>query len=228
LDLRFQVVDDMTTVLIITAVFLLVGFLCFIFWRLEKKRTGQFALISAELKLNFFPKGSTSLFERLKPFHLFSKGRSRKIKNLMEGEANKVELAIFDYQYTTGGGKNSHTYRQSVLCFRSPKLYLPDFNLRPEGVFHKIGGAFGYQDIDFETHPLFSKSYLLRGDNEAAIRGLFNNELLNFIESQQKISIEGSGDQLVFYRHKKRVKPEEVEKFMEEGFKVFELFLRST
>ena len=218
----------MTTVIIITAVFLLVGFLCFIFWRMGKKRTEQFALISAELKLNFFPKGSTSLFERLKPFHLFSKGRSRKIKNLMEGEANKVELAIFDYQYTTGGGENSHTYRQSILFFRSPKLNLPDFSLRPENVFHKIGSAFGDKDIDFETHPLFSKSYLLRGDNEAAIRGLFNNELLNFIESQQKISIEGSGDQLVFYRHKKRVKPEEVEEFMEEGFKVFELFLRST
>ena len=218
----------MTTVLIITAVFLLVGFLCFIFWRMGKKRTEQFALISAELKLNFFPKGSTSLFERLKPFHLFSKGWSRKIKNLMEGEANKVELAIFDYQYTTHAGQHPQTHRQSLLFIRSPKLNLPDFSLRPENVFHKIGSAFGDKDIDFETHPLFSKSYLLRGDNEAAIRGLFNNELLNFIESQQKISIEGSGDQLVFYRHKKRVKPEEVEEFMGEGFKVFELFLRST
>ena len=218
----------MTTVLIITAVFLLVGFLCFIFWRMGKKRTEQFALISAELKLNFFPKGSTSLFERLKPFHLFSQGWSRKIKNLMEGEANKVELAIFDYQYTTGGGEHSHTYRQSILFFRSPKLYLPDFSLRPENVFHKIGGAFGYKDIDFETHPIFSKSYLLRGDNEAAIRGLFNNKLLNFIQSQQKISIEGSGDQLIFYRNKNRVKPEEVESFMEEGFQVFGQFLRST
>ena len=205
-----------------------VGLLILIFWRKGKKRTEQFALISAELKLNFFPKGSTSLFERLKPFHLFSKGRSRKIKNLMEGEANKVELAIFDYQYTTGGGENSHTYRQSILFFRSPKLNLPDFSLRPENVFHKIGGAFGYKDIDFETHPIFSKSYLLRGDNEAAIRGLFNNKLLNFIQSQQKISIEGSGDQLIFYRHKNRVKPEEVESFMEEGFQVFDQFLRST
>ena len=218
----------MKTVLIITAVILVVGFLGFIFWRMEKKRTEQFALISAKLKLNFFPKGSSSLFERLKTFHLFSKGRSRKIKNLMEGEANKVELAIFDYQYTTGGGEHSHTYRQTILFFRSPKLYLPDFSLRPENVFHKIGGAFGYKDIDFETHPIFSKSYLLRGDNEAAIRGLFNNKLLNFIQSQQKISIEGSGDQLIFYRNKNRVKPEEVESFMEEGFQVFGQFLRST
>ena len=205
-----------------------VGLLILIFWRKGKKRTEQFALISAELKLNFFPKGSTSLFERLKPFHLFSKGRSRKIKNLMEGEANKVELAIFDYQYTTHGGQHPHTHRQSLLFIRSPKLNLPDFSLRPENVFHKIGGAFGYKDIDFVTHPIFSKSYLLRGDNEAAIRGLFNNKLLNFIQSQQKISIEGSGDQLIFYRNKNRVKPEEVESFMEEGFQVFGQFLRST
>ena len=215
---------------ILTIVFsiIVVGSFILIFWRMGKKRTEQFALISAELKLNFFPKGSTSLFERLKPFHLFSQGGFRKIKNLMEGEANKVELAIFDYQYTTGGGENSHTYRQSILFFRSPKLNLPDFSLRPENVFHKIGGAFGYKDIDFVTHPIFSKSYLLRGDDEAAIRGLFNNKLLNFIQSQQKISIEGSGDQLIFYRNKNRVKPEEVESFMEEGFQVFGQFLRST
>ena len=215
---------------IITIVFLIifVGSLILIFWRMGKKRTEQFAVISAELKLNFFPKGSTSLFERLKPFHLFSKGWSRKIKNLMEGEANKVELAIFDYQYTTHGGQHPQTHRQSLLFIRSPKLNLPDFSLRPENVFHKIGSAFGDKDIDFETHPIFSKSYLLRGDNEAAIRGLFNNELLNFIQSQQKISIEGSGDKLIFYRHKNRVKPEEVESFMEEGFQVFDQFLRST
>ena len=92
--------------------------LILIFWRMGKKRTEQFALISAELKLNFFPKGSTSLFERLKPFHLFSKGWSRKIKNLMEGEANKVELAIFDYQYTTHGGQHPQTHRQSLLFIR--------------------------------------------------------------------------------------------------------------
>ena len=146
----------------------------------------------------------------------------------MEGEANKVELAIFDYQYTTHGGQHPQTHRQSLLFIRSPKLNLPDFSLRPENVFHKIGGSFGYKDINFETHPIFSKSYLLRGENEAAIRGLFNNELLNFIQSQQKICIEGSGDQIIFYRHKSRVKPEEVESFMKEGFQVFDQFLRST
>ncbi len=144
----------------------------------------------------------------------------------MEGEANNAELAIFDYQYTTGGGQSSHTYRQSVFCIWSPKLYLPQFSMRPEGIFHKIGGAFGYQDIDFDSHPEFSKKYLLRGDNEASIRQLFNNNVLTNIESQQKISIEGGGNQLVFY--KKRIKPDDIESFMDEGFRFFKLFLEAT
>ena len=59
-------------------------------------------------------------------------------------------------------------------------------------------------------------------------RIVIRNLDLKFIQSQQKISIEGSGDQLIFYRNKNRVKPEEVESFMEEGFQVFGQFLRST
>ena len=78
-----------TIIGIVTPIFF-VGLLILIFWRKGKKRTEQFALISAQLKLNFLLKGSPSLLERLKPFHLFSQGWSRKIKNLMEGEANKV------------------------------------------------------------------------------------------------------------------------------------------
>ena len=64
--------DELIFIIIGTVFFVFfAGLVILIFWRMGKKRTEQFALISAELKLNFFPKGSTSLFERLKPFHLF-------------------------------------------------------------------------------------------------------------------------------------------------------------
>ena len=205
---------------------IILGVIIYVVWLIEKKRTKELCSIAATLKLNFSHNDNSALFERMNKFHLFSIGRSKKIKNLMEGEASNAELAIFDYQYTTGGGQNSHTYRHSVFCIWSPKLDLPQFSMRPEGIFHKIGGAFGYQDIDFDSHPEFSKKYLLRGDNETSIRQLFSKKIINKIESQQKISIEGGGNQLAFY--KKRVKPEEIEKFMEEGFHFFKLFLEVT
>ena len=52
-------------------------------------------------------------------------------------------------------------------------------------------------------------------------------DLLKNIESQQKISIEGGGNQLAFYRHKKRIKPDDIESFMDEGFCFFKLFLEA-
>jgi len=207
---------------------LIIGVIFYVFWFIEKKRSKQLALISERLKLNFSHKDNSALFKRMNKLHLFSVGRSKKIKNLMEGEANNAELAVFDYQYTTGGGQHSHTSRQTVFCIWSPKLYLPKFSMRPEGIFHKIGSAFGYQDIDFDSHPEFSKKYLLKGDNEESIRQLFNNKLLNDIESQKNICIEGEGNQLVFYSYKKRIKPDDIENFMDEGFHFFKLFLEST
>ncbi|MGI9471696.1 MAG: hypothetical protein ACR2NZ_09210, partial [Rubripirellula sp.] len=108
-----------------------------------------------------------------------------------------------------------------VMSFRSVNLDLPAFELRPESVFHRIGKVLGYQDIDFESHPEFSKRYLLRGQDEDAVRAMFTPELLSFFESQEKVSAEASGDLLVFYRAGKRLKPEMIRAFMEEGFAIF-------
>ena len=205
---------------------LVVGFLIYVGKRRAKKRTDQFQSVAENLGISFFPKGDESLRERLNHFHLLSYGHSRNIRNMLHGEIDGVERAIFDYRYTTGGGKHQATYKQSVIYFRSPILNLPQFAIRPEGVFHKIAAAFGYQDIDFEMHPQFSKAYVLRCNDESKIRELFNDGRILFFETQQKISVEGGGDQLVFYRQKKLIRPDEgeVQQFMEKGLQVFALF----
>ena len=114
--------------------------------------------------------------------------------------------------------------QQAAVSIRSPQLNLPQFALRPQHLFHRIGEVFGYQDIDFDYHPQFSKNYLLRGNNEQQVRKLFTNEVLGFFESQDGVSTEGDGDQLIFYRALTRIKPEDVHLFREEGLRVFRLF----
>ena len=148
----------------------------------DKKRTEKLRQIADEMGLPFYPQGNDSLISELSNFPLFSEGRSKKIKNMLHGETSEVEVGIFDFRYTTGSDKSSHTHKQSVAYFRSPELDYPDFALRPEHLFHRIGGVFGYQDIDFESHPRFSKSYLLRGNSEHKIRLLFNDEILAFFD----------------------------------------------
>ena len=143
---------------------------------------------------------------------------------MIHGDTDEVAMGIFDYRYTTGSGKNSHTYRQTVVFFRSPDMDLPQFELKPQSFFHGIGKLFGYQDIDFQSHPKFSKAFVLRGTSETAVRKLFTADLLSFCETKPQVSIEGQGRDLVFYRSSKRVKPEQFRDLMSEGFDVFKQF----
>lgn len=191
----------------------------------ERKRSEAMELVANELSLTFYPKGDPALQASLGDMHLFKQGHSKKFMNMMTGTANGVEVVIFMYRYKTGGGKHQHTHNQTVISFQSSNLALPQFEVRPERMFHKIGKAFGYQDIDFESHPGFSKQYLLRGPNEGAIRDAFDMDRLDLIEQLPKgVCIEAHQNRLIFYRAGKRLKAEQIRDFMAEGFSVFSAF----
>ncbi|MFC1573966.1 hypothetical protein ACFL30_02150 [Candidatus Latescibacterota bacterium] len=189
-----------------------------------RKRTEALQAVAASLGLSFTKMASDSFLPSLSRFHLFSQGRSRKVSNVISGSANEIDLTVFDYQYTTGAGKNSRTRGQTVVLLRSDFLRLPHFSLRPENLFHKIGKAFGYKDIDFDSHPAFSKEYLLRSEDEQACRDVFTKDVLRYYDKHQGLSTEGDGDSLLFYRASKKVRPAEVRSFVEDGFDVFRLF----
>jgi carbonic anhydrase len=190
----------------------------------EKKRTEGMQRVAEELGFEFSPKGDGPLLTELSLFNLFTQGHSRRLYNLMRGEANNLEVDIFDYTYVTGSGKSSHTWNQTLACFGMREASLPSFSLRPETFWDKIGTWFGYQNINFDTNPGFSDKYLLRGRDEEAVRGLFGEEVLGFFERQPGLSVEGYGHRLIFYRQSKRVDPENIRGFLEEGFKVLALF----
>ncbi len=192
----------------------------------EKKRAEAMRGLAASMNFEFSDKEDGAGPGADTGFHLFNQGHGRKSRNVMRGETQGTTVAVFDYQYTIGSGKNSTTYKQSVALFESDDLDLPAFALRPEHFFHKIGAAFGCQDIDFDDHPDFSKRYLLRGDDEDSIRTAFSQDVLSYYEHHPKLCTEGGGNGLVFYRQGKRAKPEEIGAFLQEAVEVFALFKR--
>lgn len=193
-------------------------------YMMERKRTEAIRQVAEELGLTFYPSGDGQPLAALAGLYLFSRGHSKKITNVMQGEANDVEVKILDYKYVIGSGKSAQTLKQTVVCFRSPELDLPNFSLRPEGFLHKVRAFFGYQDINFDTHPQFSKHYLLRGTNEASIRGLFHEGALSFYDDRPGLCTEGNRERLVFYRAGRREKPEQMRSFLAEGFEILALF----
>lgn len=128
----------MQLILGISVPLLIVGI--FLLRQSEKSRTEVFEQFGNDLSLSFSPKGDDSLLARFGHFQLFSQGDSKKIRNMMHGDANSVELAIMDYIYGWHGRGNP-SYLQTVICFHSSALSLPKFELRPEGIVNKIGAA---------------------------------------------------------------------------------------
>ena len=204
-------------------------------WKGSEQRTKEFKRISEQLGMTFSARVKGRAKDRATPpLPLFGEGRSRVVTNMLHGDsellgfAEEFEVRIFAYGFAQQ--QQDQHVMQSVICFQSPQLNLPKFQLRPEHFFDKIGSKLGYQDIDFESDQTgveFSKKYLLRGKDEQKVRELFTTEVLGFFEGQDGISTEGGGDQLIFYRRRKRIKPEDVRPFMEEGLEVFRLFASS-
>ncbi len=128
-----------------------------------------------------------------------------------------------------------------MVVFRSNKLSLPEFELRPRSIVEtfKIVKTFKAlvgrdEDIKFDTRHDFSQSYVLRGNDESAIRHVFSRSVLEYFESHKGLSVEGRDEILIFYRAEShdtdigyrgaRVKPDELKLFIDEGRAVFDLF----
>ena len=220
---------------------ILVGLLILRAQKLSEQRLKKLKDFAEQMGMEFSAKGDSTLLESLSAFDLFWEAD---ITNVLSGDSEQLgygedfEVRILEHIYS--GGES--TISQTVICFCSPQLSLPDFSMRPEHFFHKIGSVLGYQDIDFESHPTaveFSKKYLLRGKDEQTIRALFTDKVLTFFAahpdvgnghlpfwhwSQYEVCVEGSGDQLILYRAGIGIKPEDIPAFMKEGFEVFRLF----
>jgi hypothetical protein len=189
----------------------------------EEHRTERLRAVAEGMNLTF-SEADDSLLAMLSHFHLFSRGFSGRIRNIIRGQVGDIAVTVFDYRYVVGSHQSRTREDQTVILFESDDMRLPAFSLRPEGLGEKLAGIFGGQDIDFESHPTFSQMYLLRSDRESEVRELFTPEVLSYFETQQTVSAEAAGGQLIFYEAYRRVAPEQLPEFIKDGARVVALF----
>lgn len=209
--------ETLVPILAVAAVLALIGGIFVVSSRLEKQRTEALAAACQAMGFTFEPDGDLETMKGFGDLPLYGHGHSKKMRNVMTGRAGERDVKLFDYRYTTGSGKNSHTWSQTVALFPRGGEGLPDFLLAPENIFHKIGQVFGYQDIDFDSSPEFSSHYLLRGPDEMAIRSAFGAEALGYFAQERGWHVEVAGGNVGIYRSDKRCKPEDLRSFLEEA-----------
>ena len=196
----------------------------FIMQKIARKRMLAMRTVAKQLGWTFFAEAPLTYIHDVENFPLFNEGHGKKLLNLMTGEANGIKVSVFDYEYKTGGGKNVTVHRHSVVYLEPANLNLPYFSLGPEGLLTKIGAAFGYEDIDFGQRPEFSRKFVLRGEDEPAIRRVFNDRLLSFYEGRIGMSTEAGGNQVFLYRTRQEFQPFEVQPNVGLGLELVNLF----
>ena len=138
---------------------------------------------------------------------LFNLGHSRKSSNLIISYgAGADRVYFFDYSYVTGSGKNSVTHSHTLAFFEFARSLFPRFSLRPENFLDKIGEMIGFQDIDIDGFPVFSKEYKLNGPDIAGVRAFFGPHVVNYFEHNPGWRVQAAGQRLIAFK-KDRVVP---------------------
>jgi hypothetical protein len=216
--------DFFTWGIIILVLGLMVLSLVWSIWS-NKKRKEALQQIALELGFSYTPedKPFSNELQSSGSFDLFSKGHARKAFNFLRGQRRDALVTVFDYKYTTGGGKNSHTYQQTAVLFNLLASELAQFTLKPRGLWEKMTSKLGAKEMDFSTAAEFTKKYLVKGEDESAIHQMFNPSVLAFFEGQPGLTVEANEKQLLVYRQSKRVKPEELKAFLDNATQLLAL-----
>jgi hypothetical protein len=189
--------------------------------RQDKKRSEALIALAQTLGFTYEKKLSGTTQIPCSGASLFNRGHGRYAKNYMTGTVADIQVILTDYQYTTGSGKNSTTHSLTLTAYNVPGLTLPDFTLEKENFLTRIADKFGFGDIDFDTHPVFSDKYQLKGKDEPAIRALFTPTLLTAIENgliNNAWHVQAGDNWLII--HTTRLKPEQWQDFLNSSFEL--------
>jgi hypothetical protein len=189
----------------------------------KNRRTEGIRQLAMKLGLQFFGSEPPPIPGMAEGWRLAKRGRRHRKHNFLTGSYRGQVVSYFDYSFMTGSGKNSRHHRQSVALVQSVKGQIPLFTMTPEGLGARLGSALGGQDIDFDNDHEFSKTFHLRGEDEAAVRRLFTPPLRSYFTSHNGICVEGKDSTMALYRDNKMLKPEDIPPFLSQAVEIAEL-----
>lgn len=193
----------------------------------RKKRPDLFKKLAYQIDANYQELDEYKQMSLLSDFALFRQGGRKKVYNLVTKSDPDYQLNIFDYYYTISTGNSAHRIKTTVFFINSKKIALPEFGMKPEGFFHKVGQWLGKEDIDFEQYPKFSNQYWLKGEDEDYIRRTFNKHLLQFFSLEKGWYMEGIGYYMILYKKKKLLSATELAEAYNRGMYIYENMISS-
>lgn len=105
---------------------------------------------------------------------------------------------FFNFHYQTGSGKHVQHHHLSVVLIRLPRAF-PELRIHPEGIFHKLGQAVGFGDIDFESVE-FSRRFEVRSPDKKFAYDFCHTRMMEHLLARPNAALELEGEVLASYR----------------------------
>lgn len=175
--------------------------------REARRRREALAALANELGAAFSPDRDFRHDEAYRQFSTFTTGSHRFASNTIRGTSDfgrwRASFTMGDYQYTVQQGKHSVTYQLSYLLVHLPTPGVPDLFVRREGVFDKIAGAIGFDDINFESAE-FSSRFHVRSPDKRFAYDVIHPRMIEFLMDVEPPPIELSSGVLLVCRGTQR------------------------
>lgn len=203
-----------------------IGFFIFIgigyWWTgvLEKRRREDLIRLAQELGLELswqLMPGDQNRFDR---FVLSKKGYRRKSGICLTAETDQTRMTIFDFDFETGQGKNKEiAHFVFTMCIDS-QLQAPQLSLRPSTWGARLAEFVGRRDIDFPEDPEFSKTFVLRGPDEEAIKRFFTPSRRRAMLAYPEQNLEICDNTILIVRRNTRLDAKMVKSYMNETLRI--------
>ena len=158
----------------------------------RKRREGLFEL-AMRLNLDFQAGKNFEIPGRFGFLKQLAQGDDRYAANVLSGNYRQNKILAFDYHYQTHstdskGHPQTEDHWFSFFILTLPAIF-PDLTIRRENLFTKIAGAFGYQDINFESAE-FSKTFNVRCQDKKFAYDVCNAKMMEYLLANRDLSVE--------------------------------------
>lgn len=195
------------------------------------RRQAELSALAARLGFQFDPAKDKSHDQRYAHFPSFTKGHSRYAYNTLRGrmlvkdEHWPVQMGDYHYCVTRSNGKQSstQTYRFSYAIIESSHLGAPQLFIRREGLFDKLGGFLGFDDIDFESAE-FSDRFHVKSTDKRFAYDVLHPRMMEFLLDADPPNIDFQRGQACLTIGEKTWRPEQFEATLDWTSRFFALW----
>jgi len=165
---------------------------------LAAERTKAMAAWARQRGLAFARGPDRDMRHRFLEFQTLSRGRSHLARNIATGEVDGREVTVFDYRYVTGSGKNRRTHRLTCVLVKADLPLIP-LRIRREHFFDRLGEAFGFDDIDFESAE-FSRRFRVDSTDRKWAFDVIHARTIEYLLREGEWPLELAGWHCLVYR----------------------------